>query len=495
MDVSEFRLNLRGRVPAGLQGRLVFTCGRRDKRQGQFRRWHDSQADHVVIDLEPGAADLRARIFSPRAEELELDRPQGRYGAQPNHAVNIAGRRAWSTNLHFGAPFGFDIETGESLGLIELLPTGPGAPQVTTTAHFAFTPDRRHAYFQQGLLADDAVAGAVATRSLILARLDTDSLACRVWTLIPPPDDADPVGHNFHSAFYFTRGGRPHVGLLRTGARFDSLRPHLDATPHAVRPMPDSAVWIVPIEEAADRLQARLLPEFRDPAARALSHLAVDTSSGEGFVLYCNYKQADVGQETHGPNIYGEPPEAVFEHYAGMTVEAFGAGKLVRFDATGPTPSKVERVQPYDHGRVADGHTWLPINLALDSSGERLFASFAGFRPRLLPDHVASAYPGLAVPVDEAGYAPPLLMRLDARTLAPDPSTPHAASYAEPIGFTVVNGAGRDYVCTLSSEMGLRLYDAEDLSAVLCEATAHQLSTWRDSHFRTDPAHLEFVAA
>jgi hypothetical protein len=59
----------------------------------------------------------------------------------------------------------------------------------------------------------------------------------------------------------------------------------------------------------------------------------------------------------------------------------------------------------------------------------------------------------------------------------------------------VVQAGGRDYVCTMSSEMGLRIYDAEDLSAVLCGATAHQPSAWRDSHFRTDPAHLEFAAA
>lgn len=496
MDTTEIWLNVRGRVPAGISGRLIYTCGRRNKRHSTFGRWHDSPADHVVIDVEPGASRLRARILSPRPEELALDRPDGRYGAQPNHAVNIAGRRAWSTNLHFGAPLAFDIETGDCSGVLEVLPVGPDAPQVTTAAHFAFTPDRRFAYFPQGLLADDEASGAVRTLGLKMVRMDTATMACRTWDLTPPTDDTDPIGHNFHSAFYYTRQGRPFVGLLKTGARFNAIRPHAGAEDHEVRAMPGSAVWVVPIDETTSSLQAESVPAFRDPTMRALSHLKVDTSSGDGYVLYCNYKQADVGQETHGPNIYGEPASAVWEHYAGMTVEPFGVGKVVRFDATGDVPCKTELVRPYDHGRIADGHTWLPINLSLGSDGRRVFASFAGFRPRLLSQHIVAAYPDLAISARDAGYAPPLLMRLDARTLQPDYSTPHALSYAEPIAFTLLPAAGRDdYVCTVSSELGLRIYDADDLSAVICEATAHQLGTWGDTHFRTDPAHVEFIAA
>jgi len=495
MDISEFRLNVRGRIPPGLLGRLIFTCGRRDKRHSQFGRWQDSPADLVIIDVEPGVSPLRGRVLSPRPEEIALNRPHGRYGAQPNHAVNIVGHRAWSTNLHFGAPLGFDIETGDCLGILEVLPVGPEAPQVTSTAHFAFTPDRRYAYFQQGLLVDDHGSGSVYTRDLKLVRMDTQTLECRTWNLVPPIEDDDPVSHNFHSAFYFERKGKSYLGLLKTGARFNRIAPHSGTNPHVVQPMQGSAVWIVPIEDAGDCLWAEILPDFNDPGARALSYLKVDTTSGEGFILYCNYKQADVGQETHGPNIYNESPEMVWEHYAGMTVEPFGVGKIVRFDATGDFPSKIELVRPYDHGRVADGHTWLPINLSLDSTDERLFASFAGFRPRLLPQHIAVAYPGLAIPVSEAGYVPPLLMRLDAKTLQPDRSTPHGLSYAEPIAFAVVQADGRDYVCTVSTEFGLRIYDADDLSAVLCEATAHQLATWQDSHFRSEPAHVEFAAA
>ena len=495
MDICEFHLNVRGRVPSGVVGRLIFTCGRRNKRHCKFGRWQDSPADLFVIDLQPGAAPLFGRIFSPGVEELELERPCGRYGAQPNHAVNISGRRAWGTNLHFGAPFGFDIESGKCLGIAEVFNTSATTPQVTSTAHFAFTPDRKFAYFQQGLLAADSQANAgIQTCALKLVRMDTQTLEKRTWELIPPNEDDDKIAHNFHSAFYFERKGIPHVGLLKTGARFNAISAHENAEPHSVLPMRGSAVWIVAIEDAKNVLKAEIVPEFNDSMARALSHLEVDTSSGEGFILYCNYKQADVAQETHGPNIYHEPPESVFEHYAGMTVEPFGIGKVVRYDFTGEVGQLNERIQPYDHGRVGDGHSWLPINLSLDSSGERLFASFAGFRPRLLSHHIAVAYPELVVATEDAGYAPPLLMRLEAKTLKPDRSTPHYLSYAEPIAFTVVPANGRDYICTISTELGLRIYDADDLSAVLCEATSHQIASWRDSHFRTDPAHVEFAA-
>ena len=122
----------------------------------------------------------------------------------------------------------------------------------------------------------------------------------------------------------------------------------------------------------------------------------MDNRSGQGFVLFANYKQADVAEETHGPNVYGEQPDEVREHYAGAIIEPINLGTVIRYQMRAGETKLTTFSRPYDYCRTSLGHSWLPINLQLDSTGQRLFASFAGFRPRLLPRHVAAAYPDLA---------------------------------------------------------------------------------------------------
>ena len=61
-----------------------------------------------------------------------------------------------------------------------------------------------------------------------------------------------------------------------------------------------------------------------------------------------------------------------------------------------------------------------PINIQLDSTGTALFCSFSGFRPRLLPSHIARAYVGHSIDARSVYYVPPALMRLDAIRLEPD---------------------------------------------------------------------------
>lgn len=137
------------------------------------------------------------------------------------------------------------------------------------------------------------------------------------------------------------------------------------------------------------------------------------------------------GEETHGVNILGEAPRQVWEHYSGMIAEAFGIGGVIRYNARAGIPGKVTVLRrDYNHDRVGVSHTWLPINLELNSGNQRLFASFAGFRPRLFSRHIAKAYPG-HVSASNAHYVPPLLMRLDAQTLEIERSTGAAVSYAE----------------------------------------------------------------
>ena len=57
-----------------------------------------------------------------------------------------------------------------------------------------------------------------------------------------------------------------------------------------------------------------------------------------------------------------------------------------------------------------------------------------------------------------------------------------------------VVGEGRGvYVCTFSPEVGLRIYQAEDLSAMVCHAIAPEFMNWGETHFRPDPAHMQFT--
>jgi hypothetical protein len=162
---------------------------------------------------------------------------------------------------------------------------------------------------------------------------------------------------------------------------------------------PASAITVAGAGGRKPTESTQLAPPLGRPygPALALSHLDVDASGGDGFVLYANYKQADVAEETHGSNIYGEPPGDVTEHYAGMIVEPINYGLLLRYERRHGQDSVRCFRRPYDPGATSLGHTWLPINMELDSTRERLFCTFNGFHPRLATRHVAAAYPDLAV--------------------------------------------------------------------------------------------------
>jgi hypothetical protein len=137
----------------------------------------------------------------------------------------------------------------------------------------------------------------------------------------------------------------------------------------------------------------------------------------------------------------------------------------------------------------------MPINIQLDSSKRRVFCSFAGFKPRLLPRHIAAAYQELAADYSAIRFVPPALLRLDARTLQVDHQRDRShISYSEPIAFTIVTGDdARDYIVTFSTEHGVRFYDADDLTRMLAHASSARLHTWRDSHLRPEPAHIVHV--
>ena len=240
----------------------------------------------------------------------------------------------------------------------------------------------------------------------------------------------------------------------------------------------------------------RFLPEVTRLGALALSHLDVDASGRNGFVLYANFKQADVAEETHGANIYGEPPGKVKEQYPGMTVEALNYGTVMRLERHKGKNNLRTFSRPYDPDNTSLGHSWLPINIEMDPSRKWLFCSFAGFRPRLLPRHVAAAYPAIAVDPARIRYVPPLLMRFQAGTLEVDSGKDRRhLSYAEPIAMTSVYDGRQTYVCTFSPETGIRIYQAEDLSAMVCHAVAPEFMNWRETHFRPDPAHMQFAHA
>lgn len=286
------------------------------------------------------------------------------------------------------------------------------------------------------------------------------------------------------------------MGLLRTGAVLETLAPHADETEHDVCRMPFSTIWVVPIRDDVSTLQASLLEGLDHLHGIALSHLEIDNTSRDGFVLYANYKQADVGEETHGPNVYGEQPQDVREHYAGFVTEPINFGTVIRYERTRGSYTLREFAAPYDYERTSLGHTWMPINLQLDGSGRRLFCSFAGFKPRLLPRHIARAYAGMTADYSAIRFVPPVLMCLNAETLSPDDTlTRRHISYAEPIAFTLVRDDRQECVLTFSPEIGLRVYDADDLTTIVAHATSAQLHSWKDSHFRPDPAHMVHVPA
>ena len=502
-------LYVRGEIPRDMGGSLIVSTNRRHKRRDFFSRWHDSQTDLMKIDLfpgRPGRAVAHVLEVDPSGADLEGFRPGASdrrafetnpaygYVTQPNHGVNFENGRVWATNLLFGAPLELDLERWRPLRVLRYVEPDESAPRISTTAHFAWSLDRRYAYFHQSLLEEETTHKPARARDVRLVELDTRNGSERVWRLLAPPDDDIPEAMNFHSAFYFEEGERRYVGLLRTGVVVEELAPHETATEHAVVPMPPSSIWIVEVDAGKTELQAELLRGIRDLDGLALSHLDVDNSSGDGFVLYANFKESDVGEETHGVNIYGEQPEQVLEHYSGMIVEALNAGQVIRYERRGGSCELKVFRREYDCSRTSLGHTWLPINIELDRSREHLFCSFAGFHPRLLPQHIFTAYQNRAIDPTRIRYVPPLLMRFDARTLEPASGTQRDyLSYGEPVAMCVVGEVGRGWVCTFSPEVGLRIYPSDDLSQMVAHAVSAELEHWEDSHFRPDPAHMLFV--
>jgi hypothetical protein len=503
--MERYELFVRGDIPRELDGSLILCSARRSKDHHAFARWHDSPADLIKLDIRPGSpgsvvveiwpVDRAEGTFTPSAFEQAAAR-DSRYGyaTQPNHGINVGNGVAWGTNLVFGAPLEIDLSTWRPRRLLRWLDPSPSHPRLATTAHFAFTRDGRHAYLQQSLLGDGREGGPVTASQHVLVRIDTTTGESREWKLRPPPGDAAAEAHNFHSAFYWEEGGVPHVGLLRTGAVFSTLAPHTTADEHAVHRMPVSDIWFVAIDETRDELQAELLPGVAELGLLALSHLAVDRSREDGLVLFANSKESDVGEETHGYNIYGQHPAQIAEHYSGMITEAMNVGSLVRYERSGGEYKIKTFRRPYVAGRSSRGHSWLPINIEIDGAGKHLYCTFAGFRPRLLPAHVASAYTDRVVEAAEIRDVPSLLMRFDADTLEPTTAADRSyLSYNESLAIAVVGDTPSGHVLSFSPEFGLRIYQAADLSRLVAHGIGHEMWHVGDTHFRTAPAHMAFV--
>ena len=79
-------------------------------------------------------------------------------------------------------------------------------------------------------------------------------------------------------------------------------------------------------------------------------------------------------------------PSRVREQYSGMTVEALNYGMVIRYERRKGKNSLRTFSRPYDPETHSLGHSWLPINIEIDPSGQYLFCTFSGFRPRLLPN-------------------------------------------------------------------------------------------------------------
>jgi hypothetical protein len=448
-----------------------------------------------VLAVDPSGRDVPQGFRpSPFDQSAWGTSPAYGYVTQPNHGLNVANGKVWTTNLLFGAPLQVDLERWSPERILRYVEPGVEAPRVSTTSHFAWSKDGKYAYFHQSLLTAETDASPVCARDLKLVRLDLHTGAERVWDLLPPPDDPRPEAWNFHSAFYWEDAGRPFVGLLRTGAVVEHIAPHRESYEHAVRPMPVSTIWTVAIDPSQPSLQAELLPGVAELGGLALSHLDVDVSEPDGFVLYANYKEAAVGEETHGVNVYGQRPEQIAEHYSGMIVEALNVGKVMRYEHRGGGNQITVFERMYEYGRASLGHTWLPINIELDASRQALFCTFNGYRPRLMPQHIADGYPDRTVDHERIRPVPSAMIRFDAATLKPDYDNHRTyISYGEPVAMSVVGDRESGFVCTFSPEEGLKVYRAGDFNEMVCHAISHELLHWQDSHFRPDPAHMVFV--
>ena len=495
-EAHTFPLHVRGTIPAALEGSLIIPCSRRLKNRHTFSRWQDSQADLIRLDLYPGKPGRVSARILPAESGVALPSYCDALGfaAQPNHAVNVSGSTAWATNLLFGAPIEIDLTSWSIRRALQFVTPDSDAPRISTTSHFAWSLDHRYAYFHQSLLRREHGKEPVQTVNLRLIELDTVTGGSQTWRLDPPIDDDCPEAMNFHSMFCYEDGGRRYVGMLRTGAVLERLAPRSSDDEYSVIPSPLSEIWIVEVKRDCDSLQATLLPGIRDLGMIALSHLAVDASSSNGFVLYANCKQADVAEETRGENVYGERPESVCDLYNGMIVEAFNVGTVLRYEKRGSDCTLRTFTRQYDPGNTSLGHTWLPINIQLDSSRQHLFCSFNGFHPRLLSRHIAAAYGDRAVDAASMRYVPSLLLRMNAATLEPEYDRDRTyLSYAEPMPTAVCGSADDGFVCTFSPEVGLRIYRADNLNIMVGHAVAAQMESWEDTHFRPEPAHMAFV--
>lgn len=501
-NIQTFDLNVRGEIPRALEGSILVACNRRNKDRSVFSRWHDSQTDLIRLDITPGKpGKVIAKVLAvdPSGRDVGAKQVQFKKGGnlsvppltQPNHGLNVGNGKLWATNLLFGFPLEVDIWKWKPKRLLQFVETTTVNERVSSTSHFAWSFDRRYAYFHESILTDETPS---RTASLKLVRIDTHTGSHRVWELIPPRNDDEFESMNFHSAFYFEEGGASYVGLLRTGAVVEYLCHHQQLSEHKVVPSKKSNIWLIKIDESLQTLQARIMPGLENIDAISLSHLDVDNNNRDGFVLFANYKEADVAEETHGVNVYGEKPLRVTEHYSGMTVEALNVGTVIRVERSNGKTNVKRFKRAYDAGRTSRGHTWLPINIELDLSRKALFCTFSGFRPRLMPSHIAKAYPERAVDPKSVYYVPPALMRLDAETLKPDfrDGLSHI-SYAEPIAICVIGDVENGYVCTFSPELGLRIYLASDLSHMIAHVTSHPVWNVGYTHFRPTPAHMEFV--
>jgi hypothetical protein len=503
-------LHVRGEIPDSLYGSIVVATSRRNKIRTIFSRWHDSQTDIMKINLipgKPGRVCVQILSVDPSAADVEnqssltkFDKesfgknPEYGYATQPNHAINVADGYMWATNLLFGAPLEIDLKTFKPQRILRYVRPNSEAARVSTTSHFAWSLDGKYAYFHQSLLEKEKNSTPVKSKYLKFIELDIASQKEKVWDLHPPKNDKNLESANFHSAFYFEENNEKFVGLLKTGAVLESLAPHAFSSEHRVKCMPVSEIWIIKINHNSDILQAELLPGIKELNGLALSHLDVDNAGANGFILYANYKEADVAEETHGTNIYGEKENDNVELYSGMVVEAMNYGQVIRYERRNGKYNIRIFKKDYNPAKTSEGHSWLPINIKLDESKKNLFCSFSGFRPRLLPKHIASAYKQRVVDKNKIRYVPPVLIRLNSQTLQPEfNSSRDYISYAEPMGMTVVGSSTEGFIITFSPEIGLRIYKASDLSDMICHAYSAELLQWEDSHFRPEPAHLTFI--
>jgi hypothetical protein len=503
-------LHVRGRIPDSVAGTLLVPCSRRHKRRDVYSRWHDSQADLIRLTLKPGVPGrVRAEIIAidplakgvngAQADWLDLcangTDPAFGYVTQPNHGVNAANGRIWITNLIFGAPLELDADTLNPIRVLQPVQVSDDMPRVTSTAHFAFSLDSRYAYFHQSTLARERNGGPVRSGQVYLIRIDLRTGNLRTW-LVKPPAGMDMSSVNFHSAFYFEEAERKYIGLLQTAALLETVGPGGQVRRTTNARMQYSEIWIIEVDEQRDELPAELISGIREIAGYALSHLCVDNKDGNGFVLFANYKNSDVGDETRGENIYGAAPDAVIEHYSGMIVEAFDCGKVIRVERRNGTYRIKVFSQDYFHAANSRGHTWLPINLDLDASRKYVFCNFNGLRPRLVGRHTYDLYEPECLKPSVARNIPEVHMRLRADDLTLDlRSNRSHVAYTLPSAMAIIGDVETGYMCTFSPEMGLFITPLNDLSKLVCHAVGHELWTYGTTHFRPEPAHAIHLPA